>query len=66
MSKIRVVYKPDKTVAIIYPAPKSRKSDETEEQWLERVFSKLPDAQRERVLEGFTDGRLKNLALKGD
>jgi len=38
--KVRVVCRPDKTVAVIYPAPKSRRGDETEEQWLERVFTK--------------------------
>ncbi len=37
---VRIVYKPDKTVVVIHPAPKSKKSDETEEQWLERVFTK--------------------------
>lgn len=40
MSKVRCVYKPDKSVAIIYPAPKSKRKDETEEKWLERVFGK--------------------------
>ena len=49
--KVRVVYRPDKTVSIIRPALKSRKKlknlddptdviDEPEDQWLERVFSK--------------------------
>ena len=38
--KVRVVYKPDKSVSIIYPAPKSRRDNETEEQWLGRVFDK--------------------------
>jgi len=37
--KVRVLYNPDKTVAVIHPAPKSRKKDETEAVWLERVFS---------------------------
>jgi len=40
MSKIRVVYKPDKAVAVIHPAPKSRCPNETEDQWLDRVFTK--------------------------
>ena len=40
MGKVRIVHKPDKSVAIIYPAPKSRRKDETEQQWLERVFVK--------------------------
>lgn len=38
--KVRVVYKPDKTVVIIYPAPKSKREGETEKEWLERVFTK--------------------------
>lgn len=38
--KVRVVYKPDKSVAVIHPAPKSRKPEESEIQWLERVFNK--------------------------
>ena len=38
--KCRVVYKSDKTVAVIYPALKSRRSKETEGAWLNRVFSK--------------------------
>ncbi|MBA7648202.1 hypothetical protein ES703_55985 [subsurface metagenome] len=38
--KVRVIYKPDKTVAVIHPAPKSKRKDETEEEWLERVFTK--------------------------
>ena len=37
---VRVVYKPDKSVAIIHPAPKSQRIGETEEAWLKRVFSK--------------------------
>jgi len=41
MSKVRVVYRPDKTVAIIHPAPKSRRIlFEFEYEWLERVFTK--------------------------
>ncbi len=40
MSKIRVLEKLDGSVGIIYPAPKSRRLDETEEDWLERVFTK--------------------------
>lgn len=38
--KCRVVYKLDKTVAVIHPVPKSKRLDETEEQWLKRVFDK--------------------------
>lgn len=40
MSKVRVVYNPDRSVAVIHPVPKSKRSNETEEQWLERVFNK--------------------------
>lgn len=43
--KCRVIYKPDKTVAIIHPAPKSKRKDETEEQWLERVFNKAMNGE---------------------
>ena len=42
---VRVVYKQDKSVAIIYPAPKSRRKLESESKWLERVFSKTIEAQ---------------------
>jgi len=38
--KVRVLYNPDKTVSIIYPVPASRRSKETEEEWLSRVFAK--------------------------
>ena len=36
----RVAYKQDKSVAVIYPAPKSRKEKELESEWLDRVFGK--------------------------
>lgn len=39
--KIRVVYKPDQSVPIIYPAPKSIRKNETKEEWFERVFIKI-------------------------
>ncbi len=38
--KCRIIYKPDKSVIIIHPALKSKRVNETEEQWLERVFTK--------------------------
>ena len=38
--KVRVAYKSDGKVSVIYPAPKSKRLDETEEEWLERVFTK--------------------------
>lgn len=37
--KVRVVYKADKSVSVIHPAPRSRRPNETEDEWLERVFS---------------------------
>ena len=40
MSKIRVLKRPDGSVGVIHPIPKSRKENETEEQWLDRVFVK--------------------------
>ncbi len=48
MGNIRVVYKPDKSVAVIHPAPKSRRPDETEEQWLKRVFDKTMQPQYDK------------------
>jgi len=41
--KIRVIYKPDNSIITIIPAPNSKLPDETEEQWLERVFNKAQD-----------------------
>lgn len=38
--KCRVVFKPDGKVSIIYPAPKSRRADESERDWLNRVLGK--------------------------
>lgn len=38
--KVRIVKKLDGSVAIIYPAPKSKRYNEIEEQWLNRVFTK--------------------------
>jgi len=38
--KNRILYKADETVAIIIPAPKSKRENETENEWLERVFTK--------------------------
>jgi len=37
-TKVRIVYKPDGSVAVVHPASKSRRPDETEDQWLKRVF----------------------------
>jgi len=38
--KVRIIYKSDGSVGVIYPALKSKRGDETEEQWLKRVFDK--------------------------
>jgi len=40
MNKVRVVYRADNGVSIIYPALNSRRADEMETDWLERVFTK--------------------------
>ena len=38
--KVRIIYKEDKSFSVIHPAPKSKREDETEEQWLERALNK--------------------------
>jgi len=44
MEKVRVLYRDDGGVSVVHPAPKSKREDETEEQWLNRVFTKAtPD-----------------------
>ena len=49
MAKVRAMYKRDGTVVVIVPVPKSRREDETERQWLTRVYDKAirsqPDLQ---------------------
>lgn len=40
MSKVRVPKNTDGSISIIYPASKSRHSEESEEVWLDRVFVK--------------------------
>jgi len=45
--KVRVIYNADKTVSVIHPAPKSRRDNETEAAWLNRVFSKATPASVE-------------------
>ena len=37
---VRILYNLDGTISIVHPAPNSKKSTETEAQWLERVFTK--------------------------
>lgn len=46
--KVRIVYKSDKSVVVFHPAPKSRREDETEKEWLKRVF--------DRMMQGDLDG----------
>jgi len=36
----RIIYREDGGVSIITPAPKSKREDETEAEWLKRVFDK--------------------------
>jgi len=46
--KVRVVYREDGGVSIIHPAPKSKRLDETEEQWLARVFIRSMQPQYDK------------------
>ena len=39
--KVRVVYDNDKILKVIHPAINAKKAEETEEQWLARVFNKV-------------------------
>ncbi len=44
MRKVRIISHSDGGIAIIHPAPKSRRENEGEEEWLRRVFDKAtPD-----------------------
>lgn len=43
--KVRIVYREDGGISVIHPAPKSRRKDETEAAWLDRVFTKALDCQ---------------------
>lgn len=45
--KTRVFYKQDGSVVVVYAVDKSKKESETEEEWLERVFSKAVAGQPE-------------------
>lgn len=49
--KVRILYKSDGSVAVIYPAPKSRRENESEVQWLKRIFDKVtpPNTEYEDV-----------------
>jgi hypothetical protein len=57
--KCRVVYKLDKTVAVIHPAPKARRSGETESAFLKRVCQKVIKSQGEMI-----DGVLQKLVVE--
>ena len=36
----RIIYREDGGISVIIPAPKSKREDETEAEWLKRVFDK--------------------------
>ena len=68
--KARIIYREDGRVSIIHPAPKSRRQDETEAQWLERVFSKAtPEGAEFRDVdtdkEDLSDRTFRNAWVKG-
>jgi len=68
--KVRIIYKKDGGVSVVYPAPKSRRPDETEDQWLERVFSKsTPEGAEfkdiDTDIEDLSDRTFRNAWVKG-
>lgn len=58
--KVRVIYKLDKTVVVVHPAPNSKRSNETETEWLERVFTK---AMQRQDLQGLSYDDIDNSEL---
>lgn len=40
MPNIRIVYHPDKSISVIYPAPNSRLDGESRADWLDRVYKR--------------------------
>ncbi len=73
MSIVRVVSRTDGSVAVIYPALKSRRPKETESQWLDRVFtrsmSQIPGVVSYRDMDSSelpTDRTHRNAWEKGD
>jgi len=49
----RILYNLDGTISVIHPAPKSRQKDETEAEWLKRVFDKAtPEGVEYEDVEG--------------
>jgi hypothetical protein len=55
MGMRRIVYRADGTVAVITPAPKSKRVDETEAQWLKRVFNKAMAVQDDLYGQPYDD-----------
>lgn len=45
--RCRIIERADGSLAVIHPAPKSRRADETEASWLARVFDKAQAADPE-------------------
>lgn len=45
MGKVRAIYKRDGTVVVIIPVAKSKKRNETEREWLTRVYAKAINSQ---------------------
>ena len=79
--KVRVIKNSDGTISVIHPAPKSRRPLESEEQWLNRVFSKatpqgavfldvnsssLPKTREYRDAWEIEDGKVKINKVKSD
>lgn len=46
--KVMISYRPDKSVLVTTPAIKSKRLNETEEQWLDRVFEKARSPQYDK------------------
>ena len=66
--KVRVIYKPDKSISVVHPAPNSRKAGETEEDWLKRVFDKAtpPGCEYEDVEKSTLPSREDRDAWEGE
>ena len=66
----RIVYREDGGVSVITPAPKSKREDETEAEWLKRVFGKAtPEGSEYEDIDTKTnplpDRRFRNAWKKG-
>lgn len=73
MNSIRVVHMADGEVAVIHPAPKSRRPEETKEEWLARVFAKAMTADdmvgrpyEDLKTEDLPDRKLRKAWVKKD